>query len=192
MKNLFFLFSRSLLFLVPPILYPTGLYITGDPDIISIADGNQRKQDYRVSKDNVGAQFKFQLADNSLVYIYINRDEKKFNSFMNPPINEFTEEKLNLISLSDKKLIIIFHQFLKKLMSSEQNWSIENTINVIHALDSAVHQRSRNPFSQKNYRKELQKIQLGIEEAKEQGYFDKLKTKSSISPRIIQSQVQYD
>ncbi len=115
----FFLFvlSRSLFFITPPILKPIGIYLSGDPDVISIADGSQYKIEYRVPQDTVGAQVKVKLADSSPLNVYMNRNESSFNKVMAPPMNELTEEKLGLISLSDEKLVMILHNRFVKVLA---------------------------------------------------------------------------
>lgn len=72
----------------------------------------------------------------------MNRNESSFNKVIAPPINELTEEKVGLISLSDEKLIMILHNNLLKEMSVENNWSVGKTVNFINALNKAVHMRT--------------------------------------------------
>ena len=112
MNFLFFLLSKSLLFVTPPMLHPTGLYLSGDPDIISIADGSRRITEYRIPRDILGVQVKVKLADDSPLNIYMNRDESSFNKVITPPMNELTEEKVGLVSLNDEKLVMILHNNL--------------------------------------------------------------------------------
>ena len=73
MNFLFFLLTRQT-FINTPTINNTGIYFKGDADIISIADGNQRRQDYRIPKNSIGAQFKVKLADDSPLSIYVNRN----------------------------------------------------------------------------------------------------------------------
>lgn len=138
MNFLFFLLSRSLLFITPSVLNSTDIYLSGDPDVISIADGSQRKHEYRVPRDSIGAQVKVKLADGSPVNIYMNRHEASFHKVINPPMNEFTEEKVGLISLNDEKFIMVMHNHLLKMVNAS-DWSIGKTIDVINALDKTVH-----------------------------------------------------
>ena len=192
MNFLFFLLSRSLLFVIPPVLQPTGIYLSGDPDVISIADGHQKKQEYRVPNDSVGGQVKSKLADGSVLYVYVNRNEATFNKVMNPPTNEFTEEKLGLLPLNDKKFVIMMHNHLLKMMPSTSEWSVENTVEVINALDNTIHTRVKSPNKPKMSKREMREIREKIEEAQEKGSFDLLKTTASVSSRMTQTQAQSD
>lgn len=186
MNFLFFLLSRSLLFVIPPVLQPTGLYLSGDPDIIAIADGSRRINEYRVPRDILGVQVKVKLADDSPLNIYMNRDESSFNKVITPPINELTEEKVGLVSLSDEKLVMIIHDNLLKL--SEKNWSMNNTINVINSLNKSIHLRDQIKNNQSISKKKLREIKQNVEDAREKGYFEKLKVTASVSSRMTQTQ----
>ena len=187
MNFLFFLLTGAT-FINPPTINTTGLYFKGDVDVISIADGSQRRQDYRIPKNSIGAQFKVKLADDSPLNIYVNRDEESFNKVISPPVNELTEEKVHLISLKDEKFVIMMHNQLTQTVANAKNWSIRDTINMINALDKTVQTRAKSSNATRLSKKQIREIRQQVDEAKEQGYFDKLKTTSSVSPRMTQTQ----
>ena len=192
MNFLFFLFGSGLFFVSPPTLKPTGVYLSGDPDVISIADGSQRVNEYRVPQDIVGAQVKVKLADGSPLNIYMNRDDASFDKIVNPPMNELTEEKVGLVSLSDEKLIMILHSNLSKEKLGQKDWSINNTIDVVNSLNKSIHMRAQIRSGRNISKKELREIKQNVENTREKGLFEKLKVTASVSPRMTQTQALSD
>ena len=190
MNFLAILLPTTLCFVTPPILDFTGAYWRGDPDIIAVSDSNQRMKEYRVPQDSIGGQIKFKMSDGSPVNIYVNRNEDSFNKAMNPPVNEFTEERLSLIALNDEKFVLLFHDKLMNLMGKTDDWSIVKTVKLINSLDDVIHTRLKSPRGQKISRKEMREMKNRIEEMRDQGLLDELKTSSSFSSRMTQSQAQ--
>lgn len=117
----------------------------------------------------------------------MNRDEFSFNKVVTPPMNELTEEKVGLVSLSDEKFVMILHNNLLKEKLGQKNWSISNTVDIINSLNKLIHMRTQIRSGKNISKKGLRDIKQNVD-AKEKGYFERLKVTASVSPRMTQTQ----
>lgn len=128
---------RAILAFIPQIIFPTGLYMAGDKNILSIKDINQEYISYRLPDDEKGAQFTLNFQTTNPIHIYATRDKTMFDKKMNPPMTEDVAMENDYVSISDKRLIAIFHYMLTTNMPNRR-LKITDTANILKHLDEAM------------------------------------------------------
>nr|YP_009398506.1 hypothetical protein [Lophocladia kuetzingii]ARW67692.1 hypothetical protein [Lophocladia kuetzingii] len=114
--------KRNLLYLLTmiPQLVPIGLYIDGDREVLGIKTHNDKMTEYRIPTDSKGDRIILNNNTHSPFFIYASKNRSEFEKILNPPANEDTVMKNNLISLSDKKLLVLVHYLFTSNMPNRR------------------------------------------------------------------------
>jgi hypothetical protein len=132
---------KLLLLFVPNLLLPVGLYLAGDKNILNIIPPNGEQQAFNIPDDKKGFSIILNHDQNNPFYIYVNKNRDAFKKKIDPPADEASVDRLNLISVTDKKLLGILH-YLLTVKTPNRKYKLKDTFYILKLLDSAIHIRT--------------------------------------------------
>lgn len=132
---------KYILSFVPNLLLPIGLHLAGDKNILSIITPNGEPQEFNIPADKKGGSIILNHDTDNPFYIYVNRDRESFKKKIDPPANESSVERLNLISVTDKKLLGILH-YLLVTKTPNRRYKLKDTFYILKLLDNAIYLRT--------------------------------------------------
>lgn len=135
MKNRFTILT--LLAFIPPVICPIGLFMAGDKNVLTIQNSTGSHESFRVPDDVKGARFIINEKTDKPIYVYVNSQKEQFEKKMNPPASEELEIEKDLVSLSDKRLLGLFHYVITTNMSNRR-LRISDTAKILKYVDEAM------------------------------------------------------
>jgi len=181
MKN-FFKNARLTLAMIPTLLNPIGLYMAGDKSVISITTPDGSLYEYSIPDDTKGGYIKLNENTNNPFYVYINKNKDNFMKKLDPPTTSSIAEELELMSLTDKKLLGITHHLFTTKMPNRRI-KIQDTALILHLIDEAVQIRAGNTSNHEMSKDKWITVKELIEENVMTGSLKLEKSKSSVAPK---------